>query len=107
MAEYDLVVRGGTVVDGTGAPSRTADVAARGRQLAQALEPLGESFGMGLYRVVPTPDAQAIRTALASDGVHVGLGTDGASLVVAPPIDATHNGLEVLGWAVAKVAARG
>ena len=29
MAEYDLVVRGGSVVDGTGAPARTADVAVR------------------------------------------------------------------------------
>ena len=26
-AEHDVVVRGGTVVDGTGAPARTADVA--------------------------------------------------------------------------------
>ena len=29
MAEHDVVVRGGTVVDGTGAPPRTADVAVR------------------------------------------------------------------------------
>ena len=27
MAEHDLVVRGGTVIDGTGVPRRTADVA--------------------------------------------------------------------------------
>ena len=29
MSEHDLVVRGGTVLDGTGAPARTADVAVR------------------------------------------------------------------------------
>ena len=29
MAEHDLVVRGGTVIDGTGLPARTADVAVR------------------------------------------------------------------------------
>src|SRR5690606_39649813 len=29
MSEFDLIVRGGTVVDGTGAPRRTADVAVR------------------------------------------------------------------------------
>jgi N-acyl-D-aspartate/D-glutamate deacylase len=27
MAEHDLVIRGGTVIDGTGAPRRTADIA--------------------------------------------------------------------------------
>ncbi len=29
MAELDLVIRGGTVADGTGGPTRTADVAIR------------------------------------------------------------------------------
>jgi len=40
---HDLIIRGGTVVDGTGAPARTADVAVDGGHLS-AVEPLpGES----------------------------------------------------------------
>ena len=34
MADLDLVIRNGTVVDGTGAPSRVADVAIRGDRIA-------------------------------------------------------------------------
>src|SRR4051794_25896286 len=33
--EFDLVVRSGTVVDGTGAPARTADVAVRGDRIVE------------------------------------------------------------------------
>src|SRR5688500_18775038 len=33
MAEVDLLIRGGTVVDGTGAPARPADVAISGERL--------------------------------------------------------------------------
>ena len=29
MAEHDLIIRGGSVIDGTGSPARTADVAIR------------------------------------------------------------------------------
>lgn len=35
MTEFDLVVRGGTVIDGTGAAARTADVAVRGGEIVE------------------------------------------------------------------------
>ncbi|MEQ8482990.1 MAG: amidohydrolase family protein [Pseudomonadales bacterium] len=35
MTDHDLVVRGGTVLDGTGAPERTADVAIRGGRVVE------------------------------------------------------------------------
>jgi len=34
MAQYDLIIRGGTLVDGTGAPGRIADVAIAGGRIA-------------------------------------------------------------------------
>jgi N-acyl-D-aspartate/D-glutamate deacylase len=43
MAEHDLVIRGGTVIDGSGAPARTADVAVTGDRITA----VGEVPGRG------------------------------------------------------------
>jgi N-acyl-D-aspartate/D-glutamate deacylase len=39
MADADIVIKGGTVVDGTGAPGRTADVAIAGGRIVAVAEP--------------------------------------------------------------------
>jgi len=41
---YDLIIRGGTLVDGTGAPARRADVAIQGDQVKAIAEP-GQTLG--------------------------------------------------------------
>ena len=43
MSAFDLVIRGGTVIDGTGAPARTADVAINGGRVAA----VGDGVGTG------------------------------------------------------------
>ena len=43
MSAFDLVIRGGTVIDGTGAPARTADVAINGDRVAA----VGDDVGTG------------------------------------------------------------
>ena len=43
MAEYDIVIRGGLVFDGTGAPGREADIAIKGGTIAE----IGEIHGKG------------------------------------------------------------
>ena len=40
---HDLILRGGTVVDGSGAPARRADVAILGDRIAAVGEDLGEA----------------------------------------------------------------
>jgi N-acyl-D-aspartate/D-glutamate deacylase len=47
MAEFDLVVRGGTLVDGTGAPGRRADVAVSGGRITE----VGHIDGRGAREV--------------------------------------------------------
>ena len=47
MATHDLVIRGGTVVDGTGAPARTADVAITGGIVTE----VGRVGGVGTQEV--------------------------------------------------------
>jgi N-acyl-D-aspartate/D-glutamate deacylase len=43
MPEHDVAVRGGTVVDGTGAPAVTADVAIRGGIVAEVVDVTGRA----------------------------------------------------------------
>ena len=47
MAEFDLVVRGGEVIDGTGTPGRTADVAVRDGAIVE----VGQVDGRGSHEI--------------------------------------------------------
>ncbi|MEM9572597.1 MAG: amidohydrolase family protein [Pseudomonadota bacterium] len=47
MAEHDLVIRGGFVVDGSGAPGREADIAISGRRISQ----VGDVSGIGAEEI--------------------------------------------------------
>ena len=38
--EYDLLIRNGTIIDGSGAPRRRADVAVKDRRIAALLDPI-------------------------------------------------------------------
>lgn len=49
MAPFDMVVRGGTVIDGTGEASREADVAVQGGRIAA----VGKAVGGGARRSTP------------------------------------------------------
>lgn len=54
---YDLVIRGGRVIDGTGGPARTADVAIRGDGIADVgdLEPAAETPALEAQGLTITP----------------------------------------------------
>lgn len=63
MAEFDSVIRGGTVVDGTGVPSFTADLAIRGGRIAE----IGRVDAARALRVL---DADGLVVAPGCVGLH-------------------------------------
>jgi N-acyl-D-amino-acid deacylase len=72
MPEYDLLIRGGTVIDGTGAPSVRADVGVRGDRIAavgdvqgdaaHVIDAMGKIVSPGFIDVHAHDDAAVIST---------------------------------------------
>src|SRR5581483_3837444 len=76
VADFDLVIRGGTVIDGSGAPGRTADVAITG----DAIVAIGEVRGRGEAEL----DAGGLAVAPGFIDVHA---HDDAAVVRDPRVD--------------------
>ena len=64
MAEYDLVIRGGTIVDGTGVPRYKADLAVKGGRVAKISGriPAGGSREVGASGCIVAPGAIDLHT---------------------------------------------
>ncbi len=85
MAEHDLVIRGGTVIDGTGAPERTADVAIRDGRIVEVgrvsgrgrreMEVSGALVTPGFVDIHTHYDGQATWSSRMSPSSHHGITT--------------------------------
>ena len=62
---FDLIIKGGTLIDGTGAPRRQADIGIQGGRIVaigRIGEPATQVIDAGGQTLPTGPDAQAIRT---------------------------------------------
>ena len=85
MAKHDLIIRGGTVIDGTGAPARTADVAIDqglitavgevGGSAKQSLDADGALVAPGFVDIHTHYDGQAAWSNRMSPSSHHGVTT--------------------------------
>src|SRR5690348_13490290 len=84
VSDFDLVVRGGTVIDGTGAPGRKADVAVSGGKIAavgeglsgkRELDASGQVVSPGFIDIHTHYDAQVFWDPWLTPSCHHGVTT--------------------------------
>ena len=76
--EHDIVIKGGTVIDGTGAPGRVADVAVTGDRIAEVGEGLTGRRTLDATGQVVTPVAALALVAGANLGSAINPVLEGA-----------------------------